>query len=226
MKPYYQDELRTIYHGDCRDILPDLPKVDLVLTDPPYGIDYQSNRRSNKFEKIYGDLEYPTDWLALATRLVERGSLYLFCNEASLDEAKMLLHESKWSSNRLLIWDKGSTSGGNLENYGLRTEFILYGTKMFAPKLNGSRDGNLVSIPRVRPQDLQHPNEKPVPLMSYLIMKSTNYYDVVLDPFMGSGSSAKAAQDLQRVYIGIEIEEKYCEIAAKRCSQSVMRLDK
>lgn len=222
--PYYTDDAVVIYHGDCREILPHLPKVDLVLTDPPYGIDYQSAHRKERFEKVYGDLKYPTEWLSLATKLVDRGTIYLFCNEASLDEAKLLLHNSKWSTNRLLIWDKQSTSGGNLENYGLRTEFILYGTKMFSPKLNGSRDGNLISIPRVRPQDLQHPNEKPYLLMAYLVMKSTNPLEVVLDSFMGCGSSAKAAKDLGRKYIGIEINEKYCEIAAKRCSQSVMNL--
>ena len=222
MKPYYQDKWVTIYHGDCREILPQLDKVDLVLTDPPYGIDYQSNHRASRFKKVYGDLEYPTEWLEPATNLVDRGTIYLFCNEASLDEAKLLLHTHKWSSNRLLIWDKQSTSGGNLDNYGLRTEFILYGTKMFAPKLNGSRDGNLISIPRVRPQDLKHPNEKPYLLMAYLVMKSTNPQEIVLDPFMGSGSSAKATKDLRRKYLGIEIEEKYCEIAARRCSQEVM----
>ncbi len=227
---YFRDDDVLIYCADCRDILPLIPvkSVDLVLTDPPYGIDYQSNHRADKFEKIYGDVDYPTEWLGAATNLVDRGTIYLFCNEASLDKAKSLLHNHKWSSNRLLIWDKQSTSGGNLDNYGLRTEFILYGTKMFSPdkpKLNGSRDGNLISIPRVRPQDLQHPNEKPYLLIAYLIMKSTNPNEVVLDPFLGSGVTTLASRDLGRKCIGIEIEEKYCEIAAKRCSQSVMRLE-
>jgi len=223
IKLFYEDDAVCIINGDCRDILPLLPKVDLVLTDPPYGIDYQSNHRGTKFERMYGDQSYPSAWLDMV--VVDRGSIYLFCNEGSLDEAKLLLHEHKWSSNRLLIWDKQSTSGGDLDNYGLRTEFILYGTKMFAPKLNGSRDGNLISIPRVRPQDLQHPAEKPYLLMAYLIMKSTNPGEVVLDPFLGSGPTVKAARDLGRKCIGIEIEEKYCEIAAKRCSQSVLPLE-
>ena len=225
-KSYYQDDAVIIYHADCREILPLLPdkSIDLVLTDPPYGINYQSNHRSTKFEKIYGDLEYPTEWLSLVNRLIDKGTIYLFCNEASLDEAKLLLHQNKWSSNRLLIWDKQSTSGGNLDNYASRTEFILYGTKMFAPKLNGSRDGNLISIPRVRPQDLQHPNEKPYLLMAYLIMKSTNPNEIVLDCFMGVGASVKASRDLGRKCIGIEIGEKYCRIAADRCRQMVFDL--
>ncbi len=227
--PYYRDEQAdiVIYHADCRELLTLIPdkSIDLVLTDPPYGVSYQSNHRDDKFEIIYGDVDYPTAWLGAATNLVDRGTIYLFCNEASLDKAKSLLHNHKWSSNRLLIWDKQNSSGGNLENYGLRTEFILYGTKMFAPKLNGSRDGNLISIPRVRPQDLQHPNEKPYLLMAYLVMKSTNPQEVVLDPFLGSGVTTLAARDLGRKCIGIEIEEKYCEVAAKRLSQSVMRLE-
>jgi site-specific DNA-methyltransferase (adenine-specific) len=222
VRPYYSENGITIYHGDCRQILPYLPEVDLVIADPPYGIDYQSNHRTMKFDKIHGDSAFPTEWMDSTTKLVDRGSMYLFCNEASLADAKAALHSYKWSSNRLLIWDKQNSSGGDLENYGLRTEFILYGTKMFAPKLNGSRDGNLISIPRVRPQDLKHPNEKPYLLMAYLIMKSTNPMEVVLDPFMGSGVSLLAARDLGRKAIGIEIEERYCEVAARYFQQGVL----
>lgn len=222
MKPYYEDNEVTIYNADCRDVLPRLCGVDLLLADPPYGIDYQSNHRQVKFEKIHDDLAYPTEWLRAATAAVERGTLYMFCNEASLSNAQELLGVHRWSTNRLLIWDKQNCSGGDLSNYGLRTEFILYGTKMFSPPLKGSRDSNLISIPRVRPQDLRHPNEKPYLLMAYLIMKSTNPDELILDPFMGSGSSIEAARDLGRRAIGIEIEERYCEIAANRLRQAVL----
>lgn len=223
MDHYYSENGITIYNADCREVLPRLCNVDLLLTDPPYGIEYQSNHRQVKFDKICGDHSYPTEWLRPATAAVERGTLYMFCNEASLNEARMLMDSHKWSTNRLLIWDKQNCSGGDLSNYGLRTEFILYGTKMFSPPLKGSRDSNLISIPRVRPQDLRHPNEKPYLLMSYLIMKSTNPQELVLDPFMGSGSSVHAARDLGRKAIGIEIEEKYCETAANRLRQEVLQ---
>lgn len=224
-KWYYADDSVCIINKDNREVLPQISQIDLILADPPYGVDYQSNHRTDKFDKIYGDKDYPFDWLEIITKKINKGSVYLFCNEASLDDGKLLLFKNKWSSNRLLIWDKQSTSGGDLNNYGLRTEFILYGTKQFSPdkpKLNGSRDGNLISIPRIRPQDLQHPNEKPYLLMAYFVMKSTNPSEVVLDPFMGSGYSAKATKDLGRKFIGIEINEKFCEIAAKRVQQSVM----
>jgi len=225
MKPYYEEAGITIWHGDCRDVLPSLPRADCIVTDPPYGVEYQSNHRQIKFEVIEGDDEYPDDWLYFASKLVERGSIYVFCNEESLDACRGVLNKHGWSSNRLLIWDKQSTSGGDLQNYGLRTEFIVYGTQMFRPKLNGSRDGNLISIPRVRPQDLKHPNEKPHLLMSYLVMKSTNPLEVVLDPFMGSGTTLRAAKDLGRKAIGIEIEERYCEIAANRLRQEVLNFE-
>ncbi|MBA3833678.1 MAG: site-specific DNA-methyltransferase [Chthoniobacterales bacterium] len=219
LTPYYQDALCTIYHGDCNDVLPKLKKIDLVIADPPYGVQYRSNHRQSKFNFIAGDDTYPSEWLDGVNKIVERGTIYLFCNEASLGDAQRALAKHKWSSNRLLIWDKQSTSGGNLANYGQRTEYVCYGTKMFAPKLNGSRDGNLISIPRVRPQDLTHPAEKPYLLMAYLVMKSTNPGEVVCDPFCGSGVVLKAAKDLGRPAVGIELEEHYCEIAARRLSQ-------
>ena len=76
MKPYYQDSYVTIYHGDCREIVPSLEKVDLVLTDPPYGINYRSNHRREKFEYIKGDESFPRNWLG-DKLLNENGSLYI-----------------------------------------------------------------------------------------------------------------------------------------------------
>ena len=199
-----------------------ITNADLIIADPPYGKNYQSNHRLRKFKTIHGDSKYSTEWLPIATKLIDRGSIYLFCDENSISTARALLHSNKWSNNRMLVWDKQNNAGGDLKNYGLRTEYILYGTKMFSPKLNGSRDGNLISIPRVRPQALLHPNEKPYLLTSYLVMKSTNPDEIVLDPFMGSGIIALSSRDLGRRYIGIEIEENFCEIAARRLAQEML----
>ena len=224
MKPYYQDKWVTIYHGDCREILPQLPdkSVDLVLTDPPYGVNYRSNHRREKFEYMKGDDSFPHNWLG--DRLLNaNGSLYVFCNEASLDMAKLAIKEASFNTIRMLVWDKGATAGGDLADYGTRCEYILYSKRKYA-KLRGSRDSNLISIPRVHPTVLIHPAEKPETLVSYLIMKSIDYNQMVLDPFLGSGTTCFCAKKLNRYSIGIEIEEKYCEIAARRCCQEVMEL--
>jgi len=222
-EPYYQDDYVTIYHGDCREILPELPKVDLVLTDPPYGINYRSNHRREKFEYMKGDESFPRNWLGDKLLDVD-GSLYIFCNEASLDVAKLAIREAGFNTIRMLVWDKGATAGGDLDDYGTRCEYILYSKRKYA-KLRGARDSNLISIPRVHPTVLVHPTEKPETLISYLIMKSTDYEQLILDPFLGSGTTAYCAKKLNRKCIGIEIEGKYCEIAANRCRQSVMELN-
>jgi len=223
MKAYYQDKWVTIYHGDCREILPQLDvKVDLVLTDPPYGINYQSNYRSVKFARLAGDDKLSFEWLRKAT-LTENGSFYVFANEVSLDDTRQSIRQIGFNTLRLLVWDKGSTTAGNLDDYASRCEFIVYSKRKYA-KLRGSRDSNLISIPRVHPTVLQHPTEKPEMLISYLIMKSTDYEETILDPFLGSGTTCFCAKKLNRYSIGIEIEERYCEIAAKRCCQEVMEL--
>lgn len=194
----------------------------LIATDPPYGIKYLSNHRQQKFEMISGDDEYPVEWLLEAKRVCSSsGSIYIFCNDKSLDEARQALYQSKFELRKTLIWDKMNTTAGDLNNYGDRCEYILFGSKRYKPKLNGSRDGNLIAIPRVHNHNLLHPTEKPVLLMSYIVMKSTDPAEVTLDPFIGSGSTLVAAQKLGRPAVGIEIEERYCEIAAKRIEAEI-----
>ena len=227
VEPYYLDREygQVIYCGDCREILPLIPdkSIDLVLTDPPYGINYRSNHRRERFEYIKGDDAFPKNWFG-NSKLTPNGSCYVFCNETSLDMAKLALLEVGFNTIRMLVWDKGATAGGDLGDYGTRCEYILY-SKHKAAKLRGSRDSNLISIPRVHPTVLTHPAEKPETLVSYLIMKSTEYNEIVFDPFLGSGTTAYCAKKLNRKCIGIEINEKYCEIATRRCSQGVMRLE-
>ena len=220
MKPYYDHSGITIYNGDCVDVLPQLKPVDLLLTDPPYGIHYRSNYRKNKFDYIKGDRAFPQNWLG-DKLLNSNGSLYIFANEACLDVAKLAIKEAKFNTIRMLVWDKGATAGGNLDDYGTKCEYILYSKRKYA-KLRGSRDSNIISIPRVHPTILIHPAEKPKALVTYLIMKSTDYDDIVCDPFMGSGTTLVAAKELGRKAIGIEISEEYCELTVRRSAQEVL----
>ena len=215
MKPYYEDNRAgiVIYHGDCRDFLPSLPSVDLVLTDPPYGINYQSVWRTDwqRKEKIVGDEEFP---------------MWIF--ETLKPEIAMLVW-CRWDQMRIfpkprsfIAWDKGNHSMGDLEHeFGRRWEGCAFypGPKHWFLK----RPADLIVANRINSIDLQHPNEKPINALTPLI--ACHPADMILDPFMGSGTTLRAAKDLGRKAIGIEIDEKYCEIAAKRLAQEVLPLE-
>ena len=212
MKPYFQDDAVTIYHGDCREILPSLPKVDLVLTDPPYGIDYQSAWRIDwqRKAKIQGDNAFP---LWMFEELKPSKAMFVWCRWDIL----AILPPPK----SFIVWDKGNHSMGDLEHeYGRQWEAIA-----FYPSLEHKfiyRPKDIISVMRIAPDKLVHPNEKPVELASKIL--SANEGNLILDSFMGSGTTLRAAKNLGRKAIGIEIEERYCEIAARRMAQTVMEL--
>lgn len=212
MKPYYEKDGITIYLGDCREILPQLEQVELVVTDPPYGIDYQSSHRisNQRLPKITGDDEYPM-WIF--TMVKPSIAMLVWCRWDILSN----LPKPK----SFIVWDKGTHSMGDLEHeYGRQWEAIA-----FYPGPNHAftnRPVDIIRCMRVAPELLVHPNEKPVGAVKPLIVAHPP--GIILDPFMGSGTTLRAAKDLGRKAIGIEIEEKYCEIAAKRLSQEVMAL--
>lgn len=209
--PYYQDSAVTIFHGDCREILPMLPKVDLVLTDPPYGMDYQSAWRTEwqRKPKIHGDEAFPV-WVFDIRPAV---AMFLCCR---WDNLQCDLPKPK----SFIVWDKCRHGMGDLEHeFGRQWEAIA-----FYPGENHRflrRPVDVIRVPCIPPSDLKHPNEKPPEMWSPII---ASHPGTILDPFMGSGTTLRAAKDLGRKAIGIEIEERYCEIAAKRMAQEVLAL--
>ena len=210
MKPYYQDDAVQIFHGDCREILPLLEPVDLVLTDPPYGISYQSARRIewNRKDKICGDEMFPT-WIFAAIRPAV--AMLVWCRWEQL----FVIPRPK----SFIAWDKGNHSMGDLEHeFGRRWEACAFYPGPSHRFL--SRPADLIRVDKVSPDKLQHPAEKPVAALTPLI--ACHPSEMILDPFMGSGTTLRAAKDLGRKAIGIEIEEKYCEIAANRLAQGVL----
>ena len=200
MKPYYQDEWVTIYHGDCREILPQLPKVDLVLTDPPYGItkaEWDVVPSTETFEKLFN----------ISERQIIFGGHFMD-----------LPSKDGW-----IIWNKMPF----LKN-GNQAELIWTSFLKKNIIIDFRYAGNVVGDtkrPNYKREKTVFTSEKPFEFVTLLIDKYSNKNDLILDPFLGSGTTAKAAKALNRKCIGIEIEEKYCEIAAKRCSQSVMALN-
>ncbi len=197
MKPYYDHAGITIFLGDCRDIIPQLPKVDLVLTDPPYGI-----ARVMKGGKGTGH------WT-----LLSEGNPW--------DNEAPDLDFLKGKANTTIIW------GGNYFPLTPSRCWLVW-DKLNAVPTMGQCELAWTSMDRpiqrfewpVGRVEYGHPTEKPLPLISWSIQESRTTGSV-LDPFMGSGTTLRAAKDLGRSAIGIEIHEPYAEIAAKRLSQEV-----
>ncbi|KKN22236.1 hypothetical protein LCGC14_0917370 [marine sediment metagenome] len=227
MKPYYQDEWVTIYHGDCHEILPTLEKVDLVLTDPPYFLPIQSyvGTRGNGYQKrMIGDLSVLKGYFELVFSdfekvLNETGTYYIFCDAKSYPIFWQVMFPL-CKNVRLLIWDKQISYNGYTWRH--QHELIAWGELDKTDRIP-TGDGDVIKCRGVLQADRNHPAEKPVEVMEKLISKHSA--GIVLDPFMGSGTTLFASKQLNRHCIGIEIEEKYCEIAAQRCSQGVFNLE-
>jgi DNA modification methylase len=215
MKPYYQDDWVQIFHGDCREVLPGLGAIDAVLCDPPYGI-----RHKTSYGATWEGIEIAGDGDTTLRDLVW---------DAFSDKPRAMFGIS-WRQpppknvRTVLIWDKGPAFGaGDLTMPWKHSwEEIYIGGKGWI----GNRDEGVLRGPCVVSWESKgrlHPHQKPTWLFARLLEKLPEA-KTVLDPFTGSGSALVAAKDLQRHAIGIEIEEKYCEIAAKRCAQEVLNL--
>ena len=210
MTLYYETELGELYHGDCLEIMPELEPVDLVLTDPPYGINIKSHGQN---------------FIGM-TEIVGDGSHILYTWLDSLNLPLCAFYspyrppDIKWRS--ILVWSKGGHVGGGGDIATCwKRDFELIGVKNNLP-LNGKRDISVLNYNAISPPPSGHVAEKPVALMVYLVKKIPA--TLVVDPFIGSGTTAIACERLKRKWIGIEIEEKYCEIAAKRIEQERKQL--
>jgi site-specific DNA-methyltransferase (adenine-specific) len=209
--------VNKIIHGDCRAILSRLPdeSVDLLLTDPPYGMRYRA-RRWGKPMKGDADLSWFRPFIQEAYRVLRPNThAYLFCNEYGLATFRAEMAAAGFKVKRLLVWVKDQHTAGDLKgDYANRTEYLLFGHKG-RRLLSGHRDANVLFFKRSGRKRL-HPTEKPEDMLRYLIEKSSSPGELVLDPFAGSGTTCKAAKDLGRRFLGIEIDPKYAEIARRR----------
>jgi len=208
--PYYEHAGITIYHGDCRDILPHLGPVDLVLTDPPYGIaldtSYKKYKNSISYEVVTND-----------ANLFDAGFLHQYGRKSIIWGgncfANTLPNHPGW-----IAWIKIGRNGGKIRQAEMElawTNFISRSQCFRWTWIGAYREGN--------EHQMSHPTQKPLPLMKWCISLADNP-QTILDPFMGSGTTLVAAKQLGRKAIGIEIEEKYCEIAVKRLAQEVLAL--
>lgn len=225
VKPYYQDESCAIILGDCRDILPYLPKVDLVLTDPPYGTQLlgggYGRRKLHSLDgrngrTIAGDCDLSV-FLGTFPLLLERAEPgWMLVFYAARKTPEFIRAVGDWWIGEI-VWDGLCPGLGYTVRYQHESIAVLKigeAPKPVAP---------IISVIREFGEGVDdHPHQKPIALMKKLAV----FIDgVILDPFMGSGTTLRAAKDLGRRAIGIEIEERYCEIAANRLRQGVLDLE-
>lgn len=229
IRPYYDDGTCVIYHGDALEVIPALipGSADLLVTDPPYGVGFISNFRGRPLAGIVGDdgtLDVPAVLGAALRVLRDNRHVYVF---GRFDLTGLPLGASSE-----LVWDKGGQMGmGDLTlPWGPAHEVISFAVKATRPaqraRGQGSlsarlRKGSIIRVPRrsagqMEDHTVRHPTEKPVGLLRQLIESSSVLDEIVFDPFMGSGSTLVAAAVEGRRAVGIEIEERHCEMAAKR----------
>jgi DNA modification methylase len=254
MKPYYEHAGITIYHCDCREILPNIPdhSIDFIFTDPPFGHnnnngDMASHREAifegrkekyipeNEFRPIANDGKEANElfkWsIGEFNRLLYDGSCCCCCCCCGGGPDPQFARWSLWidevmNFKHMVIWDKGPMGMGH--HYRRSYETVLVAQKGTGPCRwfdTSKKVENIIrNIPKIIPKAQDHPTPKPIELVAYFIRLHSRINDVVLDPFMGMGPALIAAKQLGRKAIGIEIEEKYCEIAVKRLSQEVLPL--
>lgn len=211
-------ELNKVNYANCINEMRKLQErsIDLIVTDPPYLMSYQSNYRKQKHKEIVGDKDEQLikDFIYEANRLLkENSAIYIFCSWHQIDFFKQEV-EKYFNIKNIIVWVKNNTSMGDLEaSYAPKYELIIYANKG-RRKLEGFRYADVIEEKRISTE--LHPTEKPVDLLERFILSSSKKGDVVLDPFMGSGSTAIACLNTERHYLGYEIYKPYYEVCQKR----------
>ena len=199
IKPYYQHNGITIYHGDCLEIMPQFDPVDLVVTDPPYGV-----RKKEKWDDTNYFKNNLSAWLKACSNL-SRTTVW-FCADKMLPA---ILKDNEDTFHRILVWNKPSGSqfaGAMHSNIWYSIEIILVFGEY--PKTDKSKRYGFACLTdrTIAKKTFNHPTAKPEWLMKELIYFYSNKGDTIVDPFMGSGSSLVSAKLLGRKAIGIERE--------------------
>ena len=206
-----------LIEGDCLEKIPTIENesISCLIIDPPYGIDFQSNYKLAKHKKIENDQEEAFELLDKSLNLVKPkmkkdSHLYIFTSWKVIDKVKPII-EKYFNIKNILIWNKNNWSMGDLDgNYAEKYEMIIFATQGDRKLLGDNRPVNVLDYERT--SNLLHPTQKPLPLLKELIKNSTVEGEIILDYFAGSGTTLKAAKDINRNYIGIEKELDYINI--------------
>jgi site-specific DNA-methyltransferase (adenine-specific) len=242
--PYYSDSKCTIYHGDAFDILHDLSGIGAVVTDPPYssGGAFRGDRAQKTTTKYVqtgtaayrpefaGDnrdqrsfLAWASLWLNAARNASEQGAvLASFIDWRQLPILTDAVQAGGWTFRGVAVWDKTLKCRPAAGQFSSQAEYVVWGTN--GPTIRretGKQIPGVFAFPAPPTAERDHIAQKPAEVMRW-VMQVVAPDAVVLDPFMGSGSTLRAAKDCGHKAIGIDVDEHYCEIAATRLAQEVL----
>ena len=222
MKPYYREENITIYNGDCLEVMKKLPdkSIDLLLTDIPYGeVSRKSNGLRNLDKKDADIFNIDMQIMLNEFNRITKGSIYIFCGYEQLSE--IWAYFKKYNATiRLLIWEKTNPSPMNGQHIYLSGIEPCVWIRFPNATFNAHCKNTVFRYPSGKGK--QHPTQKNINLFKEFIEISSNKGDLVLDPFLGSGTTAVACKRLGRKCIGIELSQEYCDLAVVRLGQEVL----
>lgn len=221
-----EEQQIKLVHGDCLEVMKNIPdnSIDLIVTDPPYLINYRShwNLKGNSGKPILGDSDYDLIEKSINEMyrvLKNNVAAYVFCSPKKIDYFMRCCYNAGFTIKNNIVWVKNNWSSGDLKaSYGQQYEIILLlnkGRRCF----NGKRLTDVWFFDRVAFQHQLHQNKKPVRLLEQCILKHSSESDIILDPFMGSGSVGVACLNTNRRFIGIERDERYYETAMQRIKE-------
>jgi len=250
LTPYYEQDGVTIYHGDCRDLLPLPEPVDHVITDPPYSRDVyvraarvtatdkgysarELKRRGESLRKMgAGEIGVMDDgmrsYVAEAISRITKRWAIVFSDVETCHEWRIELQQRGMRYVRTGVWVKPDAMpqmSGDRPGTGFEPATICHAHGLMRMRWNGGGRPAVWTYGTCKVDRPDHPCPKPEPLMCELVTLFTDPDETILDPFMGSGTTLVAAKRLGRKAIGIELEEKYCEIAAKRLAQGALPME-
>jgi site-specific DNA-methyltransferase (adenine-specific) len=209
---YPDDFINKVIQGDCLEVMKEMPDkcVNLVLTDPPYGIGADKGIGGNNrgIRKKYND-----SWDILPRKEIFDEIFRVSKNQIIFGGNYMV--EYLYNSSCWIVWDKNNS--GNFADCELAWTSFKGAVRKVKWTWNGMIQENMKNK-----EQRFHPTQKPVPVMKWILGKYSEENEIIFDPFLGSGTTAVAAKQLGRDFIGVEISEKYCEIARNRLKQGVL----
>ena len=222
-------ELNKIYNEDCIEGMKKIPSgsVDLIVTDPPYLVKYKTGRRKDKSHKFTKEIlnddneQLLKDYIKECHRIMKNDTaMYMFCSSNKVDFFKQEL-EKYFTIKNMIIWVKNNHTAGDLQSAFGRKYEIVFLVNKGRSKFNGTRLTDVWEFKRVAGKGQLHQNQKPVEMIEQCIEKHSNENDVVFDGFMGSGTTAVACMNINRNYIGFELDKEYYRASIERINNHV-----